>query len=279
MLFSEISPYIRYARELKLNQESLFSEVVPVDSRLFYATDGKGSIMVNGKTYEMLPGSLLIINSGTPYHIFTPGESARYLMLNFDYTRRAASLSLPIPPVPKAEFDSSLLVDFNTFDDMDILSDTLYIEKITVIEKKLSSIVNEYAKKLLYYEDKIGHIFAECLSDILRFKDAENAFYDNQSVGKILSYIHENYSSDLTNITLGKIFGYHPNYINQIVHRATGISLHKYVINVRMMNAVSLLENTTYSVGEIAQLCGFCDLPYFSQYFKRHFGIAPSKYR
>ena len=87
------------------------------------------------------------------------------------------------------------------------------------------------------------------------------------------------YSKSLTNFDIGKYFGYHPNYVNQLIKNATGVSLHRYLLNVKMMNAVSLLENTTMPIGEIAQRCGFCDLAYFSQYFKRHFGIAPSKYR
>lgn len=279
MNFSEVSPYIRYARYMEINSSSRFDEVVPVDSRLFYGISGHGKIIADNNIYNISSDTLLIINSSIPYHIYSPSEDVRYLMLNFDYTRRAASLNLPIPPVPKNSFSPSMLVDFNTFEDASSLSSVLYIEKIPQIRKKLFSIVNEYEKRLRFYDNKIGHILAECLSDVLRFYESGAVLQEKEITTNILTYIHENYGEHLSNITLGNKFGYHPNYINHIIKVATGMSLHHYVLNVKMMNAVSLLENTSLSIGEIAQLTGFCDIAYFSQYFKKYFGVSPTKYR
>jgi len=72
MLFSEINPYIRYARYLNLTKDSVFDTVVALDARLFYVLDGYGKIKVKNCEYEMEPGSLIIINSGIPYRIYTP---------------------------------------------------------------------------------------------------------------------------------------------------------------------------------------------------------------
>ena len=40
MLFSEINPYVRYARYLNLDKNSLFDEWVALDARLFYIING-----------------------------------------------------------------------------------------------------------------------------------------------------------------------------------------------------------------------------------------------
>ena len=282
MLFSEISPYIRYARYVNLNRQFHFNESVPVDARLFYTLDGYGKIKVKGKEYAMSTHSLLIVNAGVPYCIATPEDSVSYIMLNFDYTKLAATNNLPIPPVPKEKFKKEMLVDSHTFEDVKSLSEVLYIPKIPLIKQRLSEIVKECTQKLLYYENKSSHMLAECIADCLRASSTVNtvgAKKENELTSMLLSYIHEHFHQSLTNVALGNAFGYHPNYVNQLIKAVTGMSVHSYVIHVRMMHAVSLLENTSLPIGEIALQCGFCDLAYFSQYFKKHFGICPSKYR
>ena len=39
------------------------------------------------------------------------------------------------------------------------------------------------------------------------------------------------------------------------------------------------LGNTGLTVSEIADASGFYDVAYFSSYFKKHFGITPTKYK
>ncbi len=279
MILSEINPYIRYARYMNLGNDAYFNEVIPLDTRLFYSVKGYGKIKVRDLEYEMSPHSLLIINSGIPYQISAPEESVDYIAINFDYTQKAASLSTPINPVIKSEFKKEMLTDFNNIDDVDVLSKVLYINKINSAQKKLNTIVQEYMQKLLHHEQKSGHLLAECIIDALRFEKIKNVAIKNVSFDEIVSYIHNHYCENITNQLLGTLFGYHPNYVSFLIKQITGMPLHKYVIYVRLMNAVNYLENTTLSVSEIASACGFCDAAYFSGYFKKHFGTSPSKYR
>jgi len=67
MLFSEINPFVRYARCHELNKNSEFSEVIGLDARLFYTLDGYGKIKVDNTEYEMRAHSLLLINSGISF--------------------------------------------------------------------------------------------------------------------------------------------------------------------------------------------------------------------
>lgn len=279
MLFSEISPHIRYARYEKLNKDFLFHESIPLDARLFYTVSGYGKIKVKSKEYRMMPYSLLLINSGVPYHISPPEEAVTYIALNFDYTQSAADHRLPIPPIQREKFKSEFLLDPISFDDTTMLSEVAYIQEIPSVKQRLTEIVKEYTQKLLYYEQKSSHMLAECLADSLRVLALGSTDREAESVALILSYVHEHFDHPLTNIALGEIFSYHPNYINQLIKGATGMSLHQYVIHLRMMQAVRLLENMPLPIAEIALRCGFCDLAYFSQYFKKYFGISPSKYR
>lgn len=279
MLLCEMSPFVRYARYLHLNKNTYFNKVVPLDARLFYTLDGYGKIKVENTEYEMTQGSLIIINSGIPYQIMTPKISVNYIAVNFDYTQRAADCNILIMPVAEDEYKKEMLVDLNTFDDVKVLSEVLYIKVIDNIQKKLNGIVREYTQKLLYHEQKSGHMLAECIVDSVRAIKLENVAVKKESSNKIVSYIHEHYAENITNQLIGKLFGYHPNYVSFLIKQVTGMPIHQYIIHVRLINAVNYLENTALSVSEIANACGFCDAAYFSGYFKKYFGVNPSKYR
>ena len=279
MLFSQINPYIRYARLLNVNINSGFDKVIALDARLFYTLDGHGKISVKNKEYEMLPSSLIIINSGTPYKIINSEDAARYIAINFDYTQNANFYNTPIAPVAPDAFKKEMLLDLCTFDDAKELSDVLYIRQIPLLCKNLNTIINEHMQKLLYFENRSGHILAQCLSDSMRFLQIGSADIQKENANRILAYIHENFCESLSNHSIGKFFGYHPNYISSLVRRLTGMPIHQYIIHVRLTNAANLLENTTLSCDEIAQMCGFCDLAHFSRCFKKHFSLSPNEYR
>ena len=57
------------------------------------------------------------------------------------------------------------------------------------------------------------------------------------------------------------------------------ISPAQYILSLRMVNAQSLLENTEYNIGEIAEIVGYDNPLYFSRVFKKEYGISPVQYR
>ncbi len=279
MNIADINPYIRYARCIALNKRTHFDETVPLDARLFYTLSGQGKIRVKDKTYEMPPHALLIINAGVPYIVETPDAPVEYIVLNFDYTQKAAEHCLPEAPVTKAHFAADMLLDYTTFEDAQQLSEVFYLPQMEAIYNPLLSILNEHTQKILYYENKTGHILAQCIFDCLRYWETGNLGIKKSSVSGMISYIHDNYRKNLTNAEIGRHFGYHPNYVSFVIKCMTGIPLRQYIIHVRLMRAADLLETGVYSIAEIAEQSGFCDVSYFSKCFKKHFGINPSDYR
>ena len=58
-----------------------------------------------------------------------------------------------------------------------------------------------------------------------------------------------------------------------------GTSPVQYILSLRMVNAQSLLEQTNYSVGEIAAIVGYDNPLYFSRVFHKEMGVSPMQYR
>lgn len=89
------------------------------------------------------------------------------------------------------------------------------------------------------------------------------------------SLTHEDFSIG----KLSRTIGLHPNYLNTVFKSATGITLSAYIIQRRIDFARMLLESTSYNLSEIAEMCGFRRLSYFSRVFRKHCGTNPSSYR
>ncbi|MBR1969798.1 MAG: helix-turn-helix domain-containing protein [Clostridia bacterium] len=274
MLISKLNPFIRYARFINLTNISAFENVISLDNRLFYACNGFGKIIVNGIEYEMNEGDLLIIRAGNPYHILTPPIKTTYIAINFDFTQQSAAQTKPVVPVAYTNFSKDLLIE-NT----DIFSGVFYKKGVGTVYKKLSSIVKEYSEKKIYYEQKISCTLTECIIDSMRDAENNSSASENEAMTKLFSYLQANYNKPIDNRTIGDYLGYHPNYISFLTKKITGLSLHQYLLNLRLTNALSLLENTALSIEEIAFCCGFFNSAHFSKCFKKRFSTPPSKCR
>ena len=101
----------------------------------------------------------------------------------------------------------------------------------------------------------------------------------NFLVKQAVAYIQEHYREELSNESIGARFGFHKNYVSDLIKTATGRPLHQYLLYVRLSHAWEMLEAGEMSIAQIAGACGFADMCYFSRYFKQVYGHAPSYFR
>ena len=67
--------------------------------------------------------------------------------------------------------------------------------------------------------------------------------------------------------------------LNYKFRHITGMSIGAYISDVRMKLARKLLSTTSYSITDTAKRCGFEDVYYFSNFFKKFHGTSPTEYR
>lgn len=101
----------------------------------------------------------------------------------------------------------------------------------------------------------------------------------NETLKKILAYIHENYTKNLTIEQIAKSYSLNQNYISQLFKRETGKTFTEYIMELRIRYANELLRSTNLPISEIAELSGYPDYFYFARVYKKVTGITPSQFR
>ena len=93
-------------------------------------------------------------------------------------------------------------------------------------------------------------------------------------------YIAGHYqNADLSVESLCSFLHVSPAYFSTIFKRETGMSFVAYLTEVRLQEAVNLLNTTGDKTYVIAGKVGYTEPNYFSYVFKKKFGVSPSKYR
>ena len=101
----------------------------------------------------------------------------------------------------------------------------------------------------------------------------------NELIQKVIEYIIENYHNDITMAATAELFNMSESSLSKKFKAFTGFRFREYLINVRTHAAADLLVNTSLSITEIADKCGFADSNTMGGTFKKIMGEAPGSYR
>jgi AraC-like DNA-binding protein len=93
------------------------------------------------------------------------------------------------------------------------------------------------------------------------------------------SYLKRNLSIRLDHGVLAREMGLGETRFRRVFQAATGLTVKRYIDSAVERRARELLAASDLTVKEIAGMLGFADEFYFSRFFKRKAGKAPSLYR
>ena len=102
----------------------------------------------------------------------------------------------------------------------------------------------------------------------------------NDLVMQITEITEQDFTNPALSISvIAEELSYNPKYLSHLFKEKTGVGYTEYLRNTRLKYAVSLLNHGIDSVKNIAFLSGFSDPLYFSNVFKKAFGMSPKEYR
>lgn len=120
---------------------------------------------------------------------------------------------------------------------------------------------------------ELWRIFLECI------KSVSEEYVGNAYVKKLLEYIQEHYIEGFDASDVEAACGLSYKYAGALFKKAVGQTIREYQRTLRTRKAKQLLTETDRPITEIAQLCGFSDVFYFSKVFHAQQGCSPSEYR
>ncbi len=278
--FRDIRPFVRYARRLDAEMKKFAFPLCAYDCRLFYCVGGRGEITADKVSYPVEEGTLIYLPVGVPYG-YAPDKAdpMRLLAFNFDLVWDSADISVPFPPDRAENFDPSETVSEVRVLDLPVLSEISVLKNRRYLYSRLSEIYDEFTASKVFFEQRCSGLMLSVLGEIALCSEGERSEKGLDTVEAVINYLGENYAEDITNKRLGEIFGYHPNYLNRIFIQHTGKSLYKYLLDLRIMHAIHILQDTDARVSEVANAVGFKDVPHFSRYFKQKTGYSPTDFR
>ncbi len=143
-------------------------------------------------------------------------------------------------------------------------------EKIFKDAYRLFTMDDEYKK---FYVK--GYIYT-LVCDII--KENNPIVFSKPEIGKVILFINQNYCNKITLDELSEISGYSLTHFKRLFLEHTKTSPKKYINHLRINKAKNLLKSNLFTISEVAARCGFENIYYFSNAFKKETGLSPKEY-
>lgn len=131
------------------------------------------------------------------------------------------------------------------------------------------------------YEDYIASLFNDILLLVDRQQHEQKKATGNvqEQIERAAAYFNENYNTKISIDDYAESLHISTNWFIHNFKQYAGMSPAQYILSLRMVNAQSLLERTTYNIKEISEIVGYENPLYFSRVFKKEIGKSPAQYR
>lgn len=241
----------RRGGRLELSERSRFAVVI--------AEFGGGELAVRGKHYRFSASDVLILPEGKGYTLDLGEAGCAALVLFRPYflseDLRSALKSAPITVRP---------VDGG--------------REVTELSSRLAQEMKR--------NDRLSHDLCRAYTAqlcVALARSAEAASEPTEiypATETALKYVSEHSAERISLADMAAMCKVSTAYLSRKFKTEVGIGFADYVARFRLERAEAMLrEKPELSVTEIAFLCGFNDSNYFSDKFKKHFGISPLKFR
>lgn len=170
-----------------------------------------------------------------------------------------------------------------TFDVMNLLSSAISILMTNIISNGFSieKIYGESfsPEKYLAFEEgpekmkeKVIYLYKKRIEFEKAKKNSKT--YDVASTAK--KYIEENFSNSSLSISdISEKLCVNQTYLRKMFKSQMDMTLSEYITQYRMQEAKKLITTTDEKLSVVAEKVGFSDVSYFSNVFKKYYGISP----
>lgn len=110
-------------------------------------------------------------------------------------------------------------------------------------------------------------------------EDDNNSTLAENRLKKMLSYIHENFQSELTVEDIARSANISKSECFRCFRNIIGKKPINYLNEYRLINAAELLLTTDMQITEVCITSGFNHISYFGKVFRKYYGVSPKRFR
>lgn len=240
---------------------------------LFFFLGGNVNYTIEGKTYMLRPGDILLTNSldihrpeiapGKPYERIVLWLEDRF----FDQLRAGGDdLASCFADAARKDYrrirpnQSSLIQMWNLCTQISQAQKSRALGSYTLVYAYLLEFLVEVCRCYFNPSDLVHEDITE-----------------NEKINSILSYINQNIASPLSLDAIAERFFISKFYLSRQFKQFTGMSIYQYIIKKRVTISRDLLRSGI-PVTSACMECGFNDYSNYLKAFKREFGCNPSEF-
>ncbi|MEH7117784.1 AraC family transcriptional regulator [Neobacillus vireti] len=245
-----------------------------------YVYSGTCTQYINGKEVILKEGDLCLLDTNVTHGIESASEND--IIINI--------------MIRTSYFDSALLQRLSGNDLLtDFFVNAIYQQKkesrYIIFPKgpnnRLKEIIiqalGEYFDPQLCSSEAINSYMLLIFTELLRIynnhtKDKEEPTFKKAIISEILRFMEQNYQAMTLEQTAEK-FHFHPNHLTRLLKTNLGKTFIELSHQLKIKNACTLLENTDFTIDQIANKVGYTNITFFYKSFKKIHSVTPAEYR
>jgi len=122
-------------------------------------------------------------------------------------------------------------------------------------------------------------LYAVCDGYLSCVKLVEARQKTDNVVHKLLIYVSEHFTEDITLNSVANTLGYEPHYVSRCFNSFIGIGFKQFLNNYRVDYAKNLLMDKNISITSAAYTSGFQSIRSFNRIFQETVGMTPTEFR
>ncbi len=241
--------------------------------------EGKGHLFVGDYLGRFEPGDIYFFSANLP-HVFR--SDAEY----YDLQSESKSLGLTL------FFDFEAMGE--TFSELEEFSGLHHwVQRTKGCFKVIGELKFQIREIFIKMEAQLGlermvsslgilHLLQQSsqlvpLNKMISSKDLKEI--EGNRMGQVMAYILSNSQEKLTLQEVSAVANLSKEAFCRFFKERTGKTFTEFVSQIRIHQACQLLQDTDYSISEIAFQCGFQNLSYFNRSFKKYQRETPKEFR
>lgn len=267
--------YPEYSAYVEILSAGQFRKGLPTmhwheDVEFLLLLSGRDDYTVNGEKIPLTAGEGIFVNS-RQMHYGTPSEDSRVLCI------RLNPRVLCMSPF----FETTYILPVTQNHNMPYVRlspDTEWKNHLMDDLRELYRHCGERAAHL-HLHGLFFHIWAHLYENMPDCTRPDRSSADLVTIETILEFIEKNYTQKLTLAAIAEAGHVCESKCCRLFNRYVHRTPNAYLSEFRLGKAAERLVSTDQSVTEIAFACGFSGASYFTETFRKTFGIPPKEYR